>query len=214
MTVLYGKALLFDNDGTLVDSRASGGRQWRKLAAAMGRPFSDLEPYMYGIPGGQAVQMMDPTITDEQAQYWDQVLLDGEINDVADVVALPGALAALAAVPPDRWALITSAATDLALARVRAAGIEWPQCAVTADHVRRGKPDPEPFRKGAELLGFSPSECIAFEDSEAGVASAQAAGCQVVALRTTWPNPPEPCVDTLADIHISTEGDRIRVQLI
>jgi sugar-phosphatase len=56
---------------------------------------------------------------------------------------------------------------------------------ITSDDVRRGKPDPEPYVKGAALLGFSPSECIVFEDAPAGIRAGKAAGARVLALPTT-----------------------------
>ena len=57
---------------------------------------------------------------------------------------------------------------------------------ITADDVIHGKPSPEPFLKGAALLGFTPEDCLVFEDSPAGIASARSAGTKAIALQTTY----------------------------
>ncbi|MBO1420098.1 HAD-IA family hydrolase, partial [Streptomyces sp. FH025] len=71
-----------------------------------------------------------------------------------------------------------------ALARIRmdAAGLPMPPLLVTAESVGASKPDPEGFLKGAAGLGFAPADCVAFEDSGAGIAAARAAGMRVVGV--------------------------------
>jgi len=69
--------------------------------------------------------------------------------------------------------------------RLTAAGIPIPEKMITADDVRRGKPDPEPYLKGAALLGLPASECVVFEDAPAGIRAAKLAGTRVIALPTT-----------------------------
>ena len=58
---------------------------------------------------------------------------------------------------------------------------------IAADDITKGKPDPEPYLAGARLVGYQPQNCMAFEDSPAGVRSAKFAGMSVVALTTTFP---------------------------
>jgi sugar-phosphatase len=72
--------------------------------------------------------------------------------------------------------------------RIAAAGLPKPKHLVTATDVKKGKPDPEPYRKGAQFLGVSASECIVFEDAPAGIRAGKAAGARVLALRTTAPD--------------------------
>ena len=69
--------------------------------------------------------------------------------------------------------------------RLTAAGIPIPERMITADDVQRGKPDPEPYVKGAELLGVPASECLVFEDAPAGIRAGKLAGARVMALPTT-----------------------------
>jgi sugar-phosphatase len=110
-----------------------------------------------------------------------------EIDDKEGVTALPGAARLLARLPNDRFAIVTSATRPLAVARLGYAGIPVPQHTITAEDVSHGKPSPEPFLKGAALLGFAPADCLVFEDTPAGISSARAAGMRTVALRTTYP---------------------------
>ncbi len=58
---------------------------------------------------------------------------------------------------------------------------------MTADGVTRGKPDPEPYRKGAELLKVNPADCLVVEDAPAGIRAAHGAGMRVIALPSTYP---------------------------
>lgn len=84
---------------------------------------------------------------------------------------------------------MTSATERLARVRLAAGGIPVPERLVTANHVTRGKPHPEPFRAGAALLGFKPEDCVVFEDSASGAQAGRAAGCTVIA--TTFSHPVE-----------------------
>ncbi len=91
----------------------------------------------------------------------------------------------LQALPLQRWAIVTSCTRPLAGVRIGAAGLPKPKHLVTSSDVRRGKPDPEPYLKGAQLLGVPPSECVVIEDAPAGIRAGKAAGAHVLALRTT-----------------------------
>jgi sugar-phosphatase len=108
-----------------------------------------------------------------------------EIADVEDVKPLPGAAELLRALPPDRWAVVTSGTRPLAEARLRAAGLPLPKHLVTSSDIARGKPDPEPYLKGAGKLGLAASDCVVIEDAGAGVRSGKAAGARVIGLRTS-----------------------------
>jgi mannitol-1-/sugar-/sorbitol-6-phosphatase len=123
----------------------------------------------------------------------------------------------LAALPADRWTVVTSATERLARIRMAVACIPVPEKLVTADNVARGKPDPEPFLAGAALLGVAPVECVVFEDSPSGVAAGRSAGCTVVA--TTFSHSAESLdaahylVRDLTDVHIESASDEIVIQL-
>jgi len=93
----------------------------------------------------------------------------------------------LESLPLERWAIVTSATRRLLLARLTAAGLPVPERIISGEMVERGKPDPEPYRNGAELLGFLPGECVVVEDAPSGVGSGKAAGCRVMAVLGTEP---------------------------
>jgi mannitol-1-/sugar-/sorbitol-6-phosphatase len=96
------------------------------------------------------------------------------------VVAIEGIGSFIARLPAGSWAVVTSATRALAEVRMRAAQLPIPSVMVTAEDVRRGKPDPEGFLLAARRLEVPISDCLVFEDSPAGVAAAKAAGAQVV----------------------------------
>jgi len=110
-----------------------------------------------------------------------------EIEDTEGVVALPGSRELLSQLPDDRWAVVTSATRPLAEARLRVAGLPIPKFFVTSNDIVKGKPDPEPYIKGAALLGVSPMVCVVVEDVPAGIRSGKGAGARVIAFTTTVP---------------------------
>jgi sugar-phosphatase len=136
----------------------------------------------HGVRAIDIVKMLRPDI-DPQAGL--QVIEDMEVEDVSDLVVLPGAKALLKTLPPERWAIVTSCTHRLMLARLEAAGLPLPERIISGDRVERGKPDPEPYRRGAELLGFRPEECVVVEDAPSGVGAGKAAGCRVLGVLGT-----------------------------
>jgi sugar-phosphatase len=181
-------AVLFDLDGTLVDSTASVYRNWRRIATILGRDGEDLAGHLQGIPGRQVLRIIEPGLSEERISELDAALIDGEVADTADVVATKGAIDLLSAIPEDRWAIVTSGPRRLARARLAAAGIPAPRTLVTADDVVTGKPDPAPFRLVAARIGHPPERCLAVEDAPAGITSARAAGCRTLGVLTTYPS--------------------------
>ena len=174
---------LFDMDGTILNSFAATTRAWGSWAIANGIDPESFLPTMHGIRGIDLIGAMarpdlDPHV--ESAR-----ILAAEIADVEGVVPIPGAIDFLTGLPSDRWALVTSAPKDLAIARLVAAGITPPQTMVVAEDVKVGKPDPACFRLGAERLGFAAEECLVFEDAHAGVTAAELAGASVVVVTAT-----------------------------
>ncbi|MFD9906852.1 HAD-IA family hydrolase [Streptomyces sp. NPDC059063] len=180
---IQADALLFDNDGTLISSIESVHRCWTRWAGEYGitaEAFAAVE--LHGRP---AVDIVSDLLPAEQVAEAVARIDDLEVSDVAGgVVALPGTLRLLASVPPERWAVVTSATRRLAEARLAEVGIR-PKLLIAADDITRGKPDPEPFLLAAERLGADPARCVVFEDAPAGLAAGRAAGMTTVALTTT-----------------------------
>ena len=113
-------------------------------------------------------------------------MLQAEIEDVTDVVVLPGARELLASVPSERRAVVTSAARDLAEVRLRAADVwDLVHHLVTSSDIQNGKPYPEPYLKGAAALRLPPADCVVIEDATSGTRAGKSAGARVLAIRTT-----------------------------
>lgn len=176
------KGILFDMDGVLVSSIGSVNRCWRRWAAIYDVPGAESFDVPHGMRAIEIVKQLRPDIDPVEGL---RVIEDIEIADTADLVVLPGARELLASLPPDRWAIVTSATKRLLLGRLEAAGLPVPERLISGDMVERGKPDPEPYRRGAELLRLKPGECVVVEDAPAGVGAGKAAGCRVLAVLGT-----------------------------
>jgi len=185
-TLISVRALLFDMDGTLVDSTTSVERIWGRWAKGHGLSFADVAHRMHGRRAVDIMQALAPEGLDlgrEVAQ-----LDEDELDDTDGIVAIPGAAELIAALPHGSWALVTSARLPLARARMAAAGLPLPEMVVTSSDVALGKPHPECYLQALERLGVSASQAVVFEDAHAGLASGKAAGCRTIALATTTPN--------------------------
>ncbi|MGA4843080.1 HAD-IA family hydrolase [Streptomyces sp. G45] len=180
---IQADALLFDNDGTLVSSIESVTRCWTRWAGEYGVTAEDFA--RVGLHGRPAAEIVADLLPADAVAGALARIDELEVADVAGgVVALPGTLALLGALPPERWAVVTSATRRLAEARLGEVGIR-PKLLISADDVTRGKPDPEPFLLAAARLGADPARCVVFEDAPAGLAAGRAAGMTTVALTTT-----------------------------
>jgi len=178
------KAFLFDLDGVLISSIASATRCWRRWAMMHDVPNAKNFVLPHGVPARDIVQMLRPDLDPDAGL---RIIEDMEIEDVGDIQVLPGVMELLTKLPQERWAIVTSCTERLLKGRLSAAGLPWPKNLVTADMVTKGKPDPEPYRRGAEMLGFAPEECIVAEDAVVGVNSGLGAGCRVLAVLSSTP---------------------------
>lgn len=202
---LAARALLLDMDGTLVDSTAVVERTWHRFAARHGLDPTAILAGSHGRRTGETVALHAPPGVDVAAETA-QLEME-EVADVAGVVAVPGAAELLAGLPPDRWAVVTSAGRELTERRMAAAGLCLPPTVVTADDVAHGKPNPEGYLVAAGRLGVRPEEAVVFEDAEAGMRAADAAGARWVAVgRHGVPDGLEPAA-RVADFR----GVRLRV---
>lgn len=175
-------AVLFDNDGTLIDSLPAARRAWIAWAGQRGFESRGLDDW-HGVPAQQIIQALLPGHDHEALT---RELTDLELADTAGVTALPGAVDAVAALAPTgACAIVTSATRDLAEVRLAAAGIPSVRQLVTFDDVENGKPAPDPFLLGAERLQVDVTDCLVVEDALNGLTAAITAGCDTLALTTT-----------------------------
>ena len=176
------KGILFDMDGVLVSSIGSVVRCWRRWAKMYEIPDADTYEVPHGMRAIDIVKSLRPDIDPEEGL---RVIEDMEIEDTADLIVLPGVKKLLESLPVERWAIVTSATKRLMLGRLKVAGLPVPERIISGDMVERGKPDPEPYRRGAALLGFRADECIVVEDAPSGVGAGKAAGCRVLGVLGT-----------------------------
>ena len=178
------QAVLFDMDGTLVDSDRAVERAWAAWAREYGTDGKAAYELAHGSPSESTVRKLLPHLTDTEIRGASARQLELQYEDLSDVVASPGATDLLGIL--DRrglpWAVVTSADARLANARLAAAGIT-PPVLVTTDDVPAGKPDPAGYLLAAERLGVPPERCLVVEDAEVGLQAGRAAGAQTAALR-------------------------------
>jgi len=181
------RAFLFDMDGTLLNSIAAAERIWTRWARRHGVDVATFLPTIHGVRAIDTIarqQLPGVNAEVEAAQITRE-----EIEDVEGVVPVPGALAFLQSLPPQQWAIVTSAPMALALRRMEAAGIPRPAVMVTAEDVSDGKPDPACYRLAAERLQVTPGQCLVFEDALAGIQAGEAAGADLMVVTATHTHP-------------------------
>lgn len=203
-TALLGRvfqAVLFDMDGTLIDSTPAVNRSWIRWATEWGIDLSFREGN-HGRPARDIVESLVPADRVDEAMAR---VLHLEVTDTHDITVLPGAARLMESIPEERRAIVTSCARPLALARIKASGFPAPRTVVTIDDTRRGKPSPDPFLEGAARLGVDPRQCVVIEDAPAGLAAARAAGCATVGVAGTH------AADELVADLVVPSLDRLRV---
>ena len=170
-------ALLFDSDGVLVDSDASVTRSWTRWSE---RYELDAASVLHVVHGRRAADTVVELLPERLHAEALERIHRYELEDTGAVTALPGARELTAGLPVGRWAVVTSATSELAAGRLAAAGIRPPTVLVTADDVAAGKPAPDGYRLAAERLGAPVAQCVVLEDAPSGVAAARAAGVGAV----------------------------------
>ncbi|EMD6813094.1 sugar phosphatase [Citrobacter koseri] len=185
------KGFLFDLDGTLVDSLPVVERTWCNWADRFGLTHDEVLSFIHGKQAITSLRHFMAGKPEEEIAAEFTRLEQIEATDTAGIVALPGAVELLnhlnkAGIP---WAIVTSGSMPVARARHQAAGLPAPEVFVTAERVKRGKPEPDAYLLGAQLLGLSPQECAVVEDAPAGILSGLAAGCHVIAVNAPEDTP-------------------------
>jgi sugar-phosphatase len=214
-TELVAQALLFDMDGTLIDSRAEVERIWEAWCREHGVDFGWVLPQLHGVRLADSVRRFTPPGYDVEQET--AALYHAELTGTEGIVAINGTHELLAALPQERWTIVTSADHELARARLTAGKVPLPPLMVGGDDVTVGKPDPQGYIEGARRLGYSPAQTLVFEDAAAGIAAGRAAGARVIGLATGHageiPDDVEwvPDLSALRFIGLDDEGVRLRV---
>lgn len=209
MSIFHCAAILFDLDGVLVDSTRSVDRQWRIWAERKGVDGDKVIAIAHGVRTIEVIRFVAPHL-DAEAEV--REIESREAEDTDGVEIMPGAADLVRTIPHGRWCVVTSGTRPLASARLRFGGLPVPDVLVTADDVVNGKPHPEPYLKGAKLLGVKPADCLVVEDAPAGIQSARAGGMKVIGITSTYPesqlSTADAVVRKLAQIQVGPDGGR------
>ena len=214
---LYSSALLFDMDGTLVDSNAAVERAWAFWVRRYNLDLAEVLHYSHGRPtlatmnyfGERFAPGKDWTEESDEMQHMEQA-------DIGSTKAIGGARELLAQLEAAPWAVVTSAPRQLAELRIQAAGLPLPRVLVPADEITHGKPHPEGYLKAASLLGASAGECLVFEDTPPGVEAGLRAGMQVIGLLTTVTGErlrTSNLIRDYSDLRVTWKGGRFEIEL-
>ncbi|WP_313068516.1 sugar phosphatase [Atlantibacter hermannii] len=207
------KGFLFDLDGTLVDSLPVVERAWCGWADRFGISHDDVLDFIHGKQAITSLRHFMPGRSEDDIQAEFRRLEHIEATDTDGVTALPGAVALLEhlnalEIP---WAIVTSGSMPVAAARRETAGLPEPKVFVTAERVARGKPEPDAYLLGAQLLGLASEECVVVEDAPAGILSGLAAGSDVIAVNAPSSTPRLDEVDlqlaTLTELTVEKQPD-------
>ena len=212
-------AILFDLDGVLIDSSRCITRHWQEWATQHGLDILKIMHIAHGMRTIETIRAVAPYLDAEEET---RRFTAHEIADTEGVVAIAGAAEALATLPPQAWALVTSGSRELVMARLARAGLPVPGVLVSGDDVSQGKPSPEPYLAGARQLGMSAAQCIVIEDAPAGVESGKKASMRVVGIAATHPREEllekgaDVVVDALTNlrIHVTNAGHSLAVEMV
>ncbi len=208
-------AILFDLDGVLVDSTRSVDRFWRLWASENGLDPENAVNVAHGRRTVETLRILTPHLDAEVEAVRLEKL---EAHETEGVTVMPGAADLVATLPRDRWCIVTSGTKYLATRRLAAGKLPLPEILVTADDVRLGKPHPEPYLKGAELLGIDPRQCLVIEDAPAGIQAAHAAGMKAIALTSTYGaaelSQADAIIASLAELKVGVNGSGMRIHTV
>lgn len=207
-------AILFDLDGVLANSNAAVERAWRTWAGEKGLDPEEIVTWSHGRRTTETLHRFAPG-TPQLPEVARLLTLEREARHL--VVDVPGAREFVASLNGTPWAVATSGEREIAEPRLRKVGIPVPSVLVTAEKVRRGKPDPEVYLRAAAALGVDPIRCVVFEDAPPGVEAGRGAGARVVALLTTFPAAALAAADALVDdfrsIRVERTADGVRLHI-
>jgi len=196
-----------------MDSTPSVSRQWSLWAKENNIDPQKVE-LVHGRPTIEGVRLVAPHL-DVEAEA--KKIEQREIEDEEGVVVMPGAAKLLKSLPPERWGIVTSGTRRLAMSRLKAGNLPVPEVLISADDVVNGKPNPEPYLKGAAQLNMKTAECLVVEDAPAGIDAGHAAGMKVVALMTTYPasalQKADAVARALADVSVDISSDGVTVTM-
>lgn len=180
--VLHCKAIIFDLDGVLVDSKEVVEKHWRMWAERHQLDPGKILRIAHGRRTADTIAVVAPML---DAILEAEKLELKEAPDTDGLRTYARANHLIKGLHAGSWAVATSGTKPTALKRLEFANLPVPEVLITAEDIEHGKPDPEVYLLAASRLGITPSNCIVVEDAPAGIESARRAGMVVVAVATT-----------------------------
>jgi len=177
------RAIVFDLDGVLVDTMPSIRAAWTRWAIERGVAPEEVLASIH-MTGVELIRRFAPEV-DPLAEA--RKISARQAGTEASLRRFEGALEMINRLPAHAWAIVTSARAEPALRHLNAAGLPVPNVLITAELTPLGKPDPSGYLLAAERLGLAPVECVAIEDSPAGLRAAIGAGMIAIAVTNTHP---------------------------
>jgi sugar-phosphatase len=197
---IMAQAILFDSDGVLIDSHSHVRAAWHQLAEEFGLDEAELTENMVGV---RAIDTISRFLPGPRRLAAVRRLEDIEVDLAKGSIPMPGAVEMLDQLPAGSWTIVTSGSLRLAETRWLAAGIPVPPKVITAEDVRAGKPDPEPYLTAAAALGVDPRRTVVFEDASPGGEAGRDAGAAVVAVgHQPWSTTPVARIDDLSQVTV------------
>jgi HAD superfamily hydrolase (TIGR01509 family) len=191
------KAVLWDMDGTLIDSEPHWLKSERDLASTHGKEWTEEDGQsligMSLLDSSKIfAEKMESQMTPEEIISQLTSSVQNELSK--EILWRPGAKELLRELRRKgiKTALVTMSLRSMALQVVDAMGFDAFDVVVAGDDVVHGKPHAEPYLKAARLLGVDPADCVAFEDSISGILSAEAAGTKAVGIPNILIIPQQP----------------------
>ncbi|KAI7870238.1 HAD-like domain-containing protein [Spinellus fusiger] len=179
---LQSKAIVFDLDGTLIDTTPLVIAHWQEFATEHGLDSEKILATSHGRRTIETIEQWAPSMdVAATADQFERTLASKKEG----VSILPGVCALLEKIPENLYAICTAGTYHMASTRLRQCNIAQPRVMITAEDVIKGKPDPAGYLMAAKGLGMDPGDCIVFEDAPAGVRAATVAGMQCIACTTT-----------------------------
>lgn len=208
--------LLFDLDGTLIDSSEVIVRAWSAFALKYHLAIDEVLPAIQGKPAGESISTLRPDASEADISRDMQWLETMESKDTEGVIALPGTVDLLNRLKRQSipWAIVTSGTLPVATARIKKARLPFPTVLVTPEQVDKGKPNPEPYILGASKLGLDANTCIVFEDAPAGIESGSRAGAKTIGMLTQFSDTElrekgaDICIATMLEVSIAKDGNQ------
>jgi mannitol-1-/sugar-/sorbitol-6-phosphatase len=202
------QAIVFDLDGVLVDTMPSIRAAWTQWAIARNLAPADVLTSIH-MTGVELVRHFAPEVDPVEEV---RRISARQARSETVLARFEGSLELLELLPPEAWAIVTSARLEPAMRHLTMAGLPVPRVLITAELTPRGKPDPAGYRLAAARLGIEPGRCVAVEDSPGGIVAARAAG--MITLGVTNTHEPHELghanalISSLADLEVTPNPDR------